>query len=403
LEAVIREVLDLLIRWIHVIAGILWIGNSMLFNWLDRNLEPREGAPEGFQGEMWMVHSGGFYQVEKKLLPPGQLPERLHWFKWQNGATWISGICLLAVVYYMGGAAYMLDPSVSNIGLGAAIALGIAVLIGSWFIYDFIWSSPLGKKAPLAFVLSFTLLALLTYGLCHVLSGRAAYIHIGAMLGTLMTANVWLRILPAQDALIAETKAGEKQDPALGYRAKQRSIHNNYMTYPVIFIMISNHFPGTYSNPLAWLILVYLMLAGAGVRHFLNIRFTFKGWLAPIFAIIAALAVLLFFFFSRQAAPSTAPMAGAATVPFSEAHTIITQRCLSCHSQTPTDSTFTQAPQGIRFDTPEEIQAQAAAIKTMAVDSHTMPLGNKTNMTDSERAVLGAWLAAGAKINERFY
>src|SRR5205085_7742942 len=189
------------------------------------------------------------------------------------------GVALLIIVYYLGGAAYLIDPSVANISTGLAIAIGVSVLIGGWLVYDLLWRSPLGKNTPLAFAISFVLLIAVSYGLTHVLSGRAAYIHIGAMLGTLMTANVWFYVVPSQRELVAATRAGLPQDPALSYRAKLRSIHNNYMTFPVLFIMVSNHFPGAYSNPLNWLILAILMTGGALVRHFMNIRFSYGPWL----------------------------------------------------------------------------------------------------------------------------
>jgi uncharacterized membrane protein len=274
-ESTIRELLDLFVRWTHVIAGIMWIGNSLLFNWLDRNLRPVDPPQEGVQGKIWLLHSGAFYEVEKKLLPPGfPYPAKVHWFMFQNLTTWVSGICLLIIVYYMGGAALMIDPSVANISAGLAIGVGAGVLIGGWLVYDLLWRSPIGKRTSLAFAISFFLLIGVSYGLTHVLSGRAAYIHIGALLGTLMTANVWFYVVPSQRELVAATRAGLPQDPALSYRAKERSIHNNYMTFPVLFIMVSNHFPSTYGSALNWLILAILMVGSAAVRHFLNIRFT---------------------------------------------------------------------------------------------------------------------------------
>ena len=202
MNATLHELLDLFVRWTHVIAGIMWIGNSLLFNWLDRNLKPFDEQGEESFGKIWMLHSGAFYEVEKKLLPPGMpYPSKVHWFMFQNLTTWLSGIGLLIIVYYMGGAAYMLDPSVSSIGTGAAIALGVSVLVGGWLVYDLLWKSPLGKNTPVAFAISFALLLVLSYGLTRVLSGRAAYIHIGALLGTLMTANVWFYVVPSQRKL----------------------------------------------------------------------------------------------------------------------------------------------------------------------------------------------------------
>ncbi|HEX5690076.1 MAG TPA: urate hydroxylase PuuD, partial [Roseiflexaceae bacterium] len=236
MESTVRELLDLFVRWVHVIAGIMWIGNSLLFNWLDRNLRPVEPPVEGVQGKIWLLHSGAFYEVEKKLLPAGTpYPDKVHWFMFQNLTTWVSGIMLLVIVYYLGGAAFMIDPNVAQLSAGTAIAIGVGTLIGGWLVYDFLWRSPLGQNTPLAFAISFALLIGLSYALTHLLSGRAAYIHIGALLGTLMTANVWFYVVPSQRELVAATRAGQAQDPALSLRAKQRSIHNNYMTFPVLF------------------------------------------------------------------------------------------------------------------------------------------------------------------------
>src|SRR3954454_4720656 len=358
LESTVRELLDLFVRWTHVIAGIMWIGNSLLFNWLDRNLRPLEQPKEGVQGKIWLLHSGAFYEVKKKLLPPGQpYPEKVHWFMFQNLTTWVSGISLLIIVYYLGGAAYMVDPGVANISLGTAIAIGVAVIIGSWFVYDLLWRSPIGKNTPLAFAISFVLLIGVSYGLTHVLSGRAAYIHVGAMLGTLMTANVWFYVVPSQRELVAATKAGKAQDPALSYRAKQRSIHNNYMTFPVLFIMISNHFPSTYGNHLNWIILGILMLGSATVRHFMNIRFTYHGWLRGAVA-AGLLGIAIVYALIAQGKGSIRANPRAAPVPFAAAQAVIDRRCLPCHSAKPTDNQFTVAPAGVMFDTPEQIKAR---------------------------------------------
>jgi uncharacterized membrane protein len=398
LESTVRELLDLFVRWVHVIAGIMWIGNSLLFNWLDRNLRSVEPPKEGVQGKIWLLHSGAFYEVEKKLLPSGMpYPEKVHWFIFQNLTTWVSGICLLVIVYYMGGAAYMVDPNVASISAGAAIAIGVGVLVGGWLVYDTLWRSPIGKNTPLAFAISFALLIGVSYGLTRVLSGRAAYIHVGALLGTLMTANVWFYVVPSQRELVAATKAGLPQDPALSYRAKQRSIHNNYMTFPVLFIMISNHFPSTYGNTLNWLILAVLMVGSAAVRHFMNIRFTYGGWLRLATATTLLTVALVFVLVARARAPSSAA-AGGAPVAFAEARAVINQRCLVCHSANPTDSQFTTAPAGVMFDTPDQIKGRADRILERAVISKTMPFGNKTGMTAEERALLGRWIEQGASL-----
>lgn len=388
----LHELLDLVIRWTHLIAGIMWIGNSMLFNWLDRNLERPPDSPAGFEGRIWMVHSGGFYDVVKKQLEPAQLPKTLHWFKWQNFSTWASGIFLLLVVYYLGDSALLVDAG-SGLGRGTAIALGLGSVIGSWVAYDLIWRSPLSRRPFAAAAISFALLGGLVYGLVHALSGRAAYMHVGVALGTIMTGNVWMIILPSQRELVAATAAGRAQDPALGKRAKQRSIHNNYMTFPLLFIMISNHFPSTYGSRVGFLVLAVLMVGGALVRHFMNIRFHYSGWF-PAAAATAVLTLGALYALTRPQTVSVRPEQGS----FAAAHEVIKRRCVACHSSTPTDEVWRVAPSGVVFDTPAQIQAMAARIRARAVDNKTMPLGNKTGMTDEERAVLGAWFERGARL-----
>jgi uncharacterized membrane protein len=392
MEATIRELVDILLRWVHVIAGIMWIGNSLLFNWLDRNLKRDPDASDLSFGKIWLLHSGAFYEAEKKLLAPNQMPDqKIHWFMFQNLTTWVSGILMLILVYYMGGAAYMIDPNIAQISSTIAIAIGIATLVGGWLIYDLIWRTKL--STPLAFGLSFACLLVLCYGLTQVLSGRAAYIHIGAMLGTLMTGNVWFYVVPSQRELVAATMAGKPQDPALSHRAKQRSIHNNYMTFPVLFIMISNHYPSTYGHTLNWLILIVLMVGSALVRHFMNIRFSYGAWLrgavaAGLLAVAVVFALLLRTNMVTQAATA---------VSFTEANTIIQSRCISCHSLTPSDPRFPAPPGGVMFNTPEQIQARIDKIR-LQVLNRTMPLANKTNMTEAERLKLIQWIDQGAPL-----
>lgn len=396
MDTTIRELLDLLVRWVHVIAGIMWIGNSLLFNWLDRVLTRDDTRHAESFGKTWLLHSGAFYEVEKTLLPPGKVPSPLHWFMFQNLTTWVSGVFLLVLVYYMGGAAYMVDANVSPISPGAAVALGVATLVGGWFVYDLLWRSPLGKSPPAASALSLVLLVAVTYGLTQVLSGRAAYIHIGALLGTLMTGNVWLYIVPSQRGLVAATRAGQPQDPALSQRAKLRSIHNNYMTFPVIFIMISNHYPSTFASELSWLILTVLMVGGALVRHGMNVRFHTRRWL-PLTAAagllsLAAAGVLM-------ARPWEAPAATAGPASFAEVQAVIERRCVTCHAAQPTDPLFTAPPGGVMLTTAEEIKAHADEILVQVVEAKAMPLGNRTGMTDEERALVARWLAAGAPLD----
>lgn len=399
-----HEFLDLLIRWVHLIAGIMWIGNSMLFNWLDRNLEKAAGRENevGYEGKMWMVHSGGFYEVEKRQLSPGQMPATLHWFKWQNFTAWASGIALLVVVYYMNGGAYLIDPQVRALGLPQAIAFSVLSLVLPFTVYHLMWRT-IGKAAPtLAGLVSVATLLGVTYALTQMFSGRAAYLHVGVLLGTVMTGNVWMVIVPSQRKLVAATESGQEQDYALNQRAKQRSIHNNYLTFPLLFIMLSNHFPSATGHPLNWLVLIAVMVGGAGVRHYMNIRYLGGGkelatgaWLAPAIA-CGAFAVAGLLVITRIQIHSGPQVKG--TVTFARAQEILVQRCMTCHSQQPTDDVFKVAPNGIVFDSPENVVQLKDRIYDRAVRQRTMPLVNKTQMSDMERAELGAWISQGAKL-----
>ncbi len=392
MDPVITDWLDLGLRWIHFIAGISWIGTSFYFIWLDGHLTAPERAREGVEGELWMVHSGGFYQVERRKIGPGQMPNTLHWFKWEAALTWISGVLLLTLVYYLSGGLYLVDPAVSSIDAGTATAVAIGLLVVSWFVYDLLWQSRLGRDdGTLATVTSFILLAGVVFGLCRLLSGRAAYIHVGAMLGTLMVANVWLRILPAQQQMIDATRAGTEPDFTLGIRAKRRSVHNSYMTFPVLFIMLSSHYPATYGHKLNWLVLDLLILVGAGARHVMIARGGSSNWvLAPVAGALVAL-------FALTASPRTAALTGS-HVSFAAVRAVVNQRCVPCHSAYPLDPTFGTAPVGVSFDTPESIKRLAERIRVRAVLSQTMPLGNKTGMTQEERDLLRRWLDEGAPL-----
>jgi uncharacterized membrane protein len=383
---------NLLIRWTHFIAGIAWIGSSFYFIWLDRAMAPSQARP-GVEGDLWMVHSGGFYQVEKRRPGPGEVPAVLHWFKWEAMLTWISGIALLILVFYLSGA-YLLDPTVSRISRGVGIGLGIGLVLFSWPVYDGLWRSPLTRRPAVASAVSIVLLAAVAFVACRFLSGRAAFMHVGALLGTIMVANVWERILPAQRQMIAATQAGQPADFTLGERAKQRSIHNSYMTFPLLFIMLSNHFPATYASPLSWLVLLLLFVAGAAVRHAMIGRGASSRWaLIP-----AALALAGAVFLSAPKGAAASRSAEGAAPAFAEVRAIIGQRCLPCHSQYQTDRLFGPAPGGITFDTPESIARVAERIRARAVETKTMPPANKTGMTEQERDVLARWITVGAPL-----
>ncbi len=387
----LEELVDLLLRWFHVVAGILWIGNSMLFNWLDRNLvTPASKAHQpGFQGEIWMVHSGGFYEVEKRQLAPGQLPAQLHWFKWQNGLTWISGIFLLMVVYYLHAAAFMVDKQVADLTPATAVYVGIGVIVGSWFVYDVVWRT-MGKLPRWPTLLTLLLLGGVTYLLAMTLSGRAAYMHVGVVIGTIMTGNVWTVILPSQRALVAATESGKEQDAALGLRAKQRSIHNNYLTFPLIFIMVSNHFPSTWGDNHNWIVLLVIMAASVGVRYGMNLRYSHPGW----YAMVGLSLVLGLFTLVRLTTASTPPFDHSPTVSFATVDGILGNRCRTCHSARPTDE-LAKSTNGVVFDTPEQIASLKLRIRARAVELKNMPVLNKTAITEAERELLRRWIDQG--------
>ena len=381
---------NLLLRWAHFIAGIAWIGSSFYFIWLDRALtKPAQSRP-GVEGDLWMVHSGGFYQVEKRRPGPGEVPPVLHWFKWEAMLTWITGIALLVLVFYLSGA-YLLDPGVSRIGRLPATALGIGLLVFSWPIYDGLWRSPLGARPVIAAVVSLVLLTALTVVVCRLLSGRAAFMHVGAVLGTIMVANVWERIIPAQEQMLAATRAGQPADFTLGERAKQRSVHNSYMTFPLLFIMLSNHFPATYASAVNWLVLLLLFVAGAAVRHAMIGRGASSRWALVPAGLALAGAMLL-------STPKGSAQPADSVPAFAVVRAVIAQRCLPCHSLFQSDRSFGPVPGGVTFDTPESIVRLAERIRVRAIETKTMPVANKTGMTDAERALLARWIQVGAPL-----
>lgn len=388
---------NLLLRWTHFIAGIAWIGSSFYFIWLDRALTEPVQTRAGLEGDLWMVHSGGFYQVEKRRPGPGEIPPVLHWFKYEALFTWITGISLLVLVYYLSGA-YLLDPAVSRIGRGTASLVGIGVLVIGWLSYDLLWRSPLALKRGVAGAISLVALFAVTFGLCRLLSGRAAFMHVGSLLGTIMVANVWARILPAQQQMLDATRAGRPADFTLGERAKQRSVHNSYITFPLLFIMISNHFPATYSGPRNWLVLSLFFVAGAAVRHaMIGTRPPAKPALWALAPATLALAGAMILATPRVAAHG--PSLAADAVPsFATVRAVVAQRCQPCHSRFQLDRSFGPTPGGVSFDTPESIQQLAERIRVRAVETKTMPPANKTQITDAERELLGRWTRGGAPL-----
>jgi uncharacterized membrane protein len=389
------EWLNLLLRWLHVIAGIAWIGTSFYFVFVDNALERpkrREDADQGVGGELWEVHGGGFYRVQKYRVAPPVLPETLHWFKWEAYTTWLSGFALMIVLYYLRADTYLVDREVADLGEGAAIALSIGLLAIAWIVYDVLARALWRQELALAAAV-FAFVVASAYVASQLFSGRAAYLQVGAMIGTMMVGNVLFNIIPAHRKLIAAKEAGREPDPTPGVEAKVRSVHNNYLTLPVVLAMISNHFPWTYGHEHGWLVLVALMVIGAWVRHFFNVRHTGRNvWAIPATAAVATVA--LAFVIAPDDGGGRAGSDGGSDVSFAEVERIVERRCASCHSDNPTLTG--SAPQGVTFDTPEEIAAQADRIEGQAVDSNAMPPGNVTGMTDEERELLARWIAQGA-------
>ncbi len=396
MEAFIHEWANLLVRWLHLIVGIAWIGASFYFNWLENNLE-RQGKTGGIAGDLWAVHGGGFYYLQKFEVAPPKLPETLHWFKWEAYTTWMTGVALLIVVYYYNAQSMLIDSSVADLAPWQAIAIGIGTLIVSWFVYDGLCKSPLAKQPKLLALVGFALLVLLSWGLTEVFSGRGAYIHVGAAIGTCMVANVFRVIIPSQKALVRAMETGQEPDGRLGKNALLRSRHNNYLTLPVLFIMISNHFPSTYAHEWNWAILAALMVISAGVRHYFNIRHLpeKKVWILPV-AAIATVALMLV---TSPMMKSEAPREGAtgAAVAWADVESVIHTRCSSCHAAEPQFPGYASPPAGVVLETREQIEARKADINRVTVQSNYMPIGNLTGMTEEERALLGDWVRFGSQ------
>ncbi len=396
MQAYLLDWLNLLVRWFHMITGIAWIGASFYFVWLDNHLlAPKEksAADKGVSGELWAVHGGGFYNAQKYEVAPATLPEPLHWFKWEAYTTWISGFFLLCLMYYVGAEVYLIDRNVADIGKVAAIAIGIGSLAGGWLVYDLLCKSPLGKNDAVLGGVLFVLTVAAAWGLCQVFSGRGAYIHFGAMLGTIMVANVFFIIIPGQKELVRAKLEGREPDPIHGLRGKQRSVHNTYFTLPVLFTMIGSHYAMTYGHARNWLILAAFAFAGATIRVYFVSRH--KGRASPLPAIAGVASLAIVAFAIAPASRSTGTAAAAPAEEFGRVSAIVQARCAVCHAQSPTQPGFAVAPKGVMLDTPDRIATQALQINQQ-VSSRVMPLANLTGMTDAEREAIAQWFGHGA-------
>ncbi len=385
---------ELLVRWTHVIAGIAWIGSSFYFIALDASLRHAPHLDRRVKGETWQVHGGGFYQMQKFVVVPEFMPDELTWFKWEAYTTWIFGFLLLVLVYYLHPSVYLIDPSVLDITPYDAVVVGVASLVAGWVVYDQLCKSWIGQDTMRLALVGFVLLVVTAFGYTHVFSGRGAFIHVGALVGTIMVGNVFLLIIPNQRIVVRELIAGRTPDPALGEAAKQRSIHNNYLTLPVVFTMLSNHYAFVYTGRWSWLVLAAVFVASFLVRHWFN---TMHTGAKPDWRLWPAAAVPMIF-----AAGLTwlgQPRVGAATgrVTFADVQGIITARCAVCHQAHPDFMGITEAPKGIMLDSPSRIVALAPQIYQQAVVTRAMPLANLTHITEAQRQQIAAWVQQGAK------
>lgn len=393
LESHMMEWLNIVIRLMHITFGIAWIGASFYFVFLENALNRTENVRDELAGNLWAVHGGGFYYVEKYKIAPKEIPKHLHWFKYEAYFTWLSGFCLLFVVYYFNASALLIDKNVLDITATEGILIGIGSFVVAWLIYDFLCKSRLIKNQLLFSIIGFLILILFAVFYCQVFSSRAAYIHFGAMIGGIMVANVFFVIIPAQKAMVQAAKMGLPLDPILGKNALTRSLHNNYFTLPVLFVMVSNHFPSTFGYEYPWLILAIISLGAAGVKHYLNLKEKkqLNVWILPVSVVILLAACFV-------SAPNTDPYACKTEVSFEEVNTIIQKRCVQCHSATPTDDVYKVAPNGVMYDTPEDIVKKKDLIIQRVVLTKTMPQNNKTNITEEERNMIRCWVDQGAKL-----
>jgi uncharacterized membrane protein len=389
-EGHLLEWLNIVVRVMHFTFGIAWIGASFYFVFLENSLNRTDNIRDELAGNLWAVHGGGFYYLEKYKVAPRSIPKHLHWFKYEAYFTWISGFALLFIVYYFNASAMMIDPAVMTLTTAQAVAISAGSFVVAWLIYDLLCKSSLVQRPLLFSLTGLALLFAFAWGYSQLFSGRAAFIHFGAMIGSIMVANVFFVIIPAQKSMVKAAKRGELPDAARGQQALRRSIHNNYFTFPVLFVMVSNHFPSTFGNRYQWLVLGAISLGAAGIKHWLNLREQgrLSLWIMP-----ASVIILLAVAYATAPPPSNA---SCREVGFAEVNMIIQKRCVSCHSSRPTDPVYTAPPNGVKYDTPLEITAKKELILQRVVLTRTMPQNNKTNMTPEERDLIRCWIEQGA-------
>jgi uncharacterized membrane protein len=393
MESYIVDWLNLLVRWLHFITGIAWIGSSFYFIWLDNHLEaPTDSADDakGVGGEIWSVHGGGFYHAQKYRVAPTVLPETLHWFKWEAYSTWLSGMALLALVYWYGAEVYLIDASIADISAPAAIGIAVAFIVGGWLVYDLLCKTPLGNNEAAFGAVLLLLVSLLAWGLCQLFGGRGAYIHFGVVLGTIMVANVFFVIIPGQRKMVEAAARGEAPDPAHALRAKQRSVHNTYFTLPVLFVMTSNHYAMTYGHEFNWAILIAISLAGALIRVYFVARHKGSASLLPVIVAVLLLAGVAALIAPRDSGAMDTEVA------FSDVRVVVQHRCTTCHASVPTHPAFPAAPAGVVLETDAQILAEAQRIHQQTVVTRVMPIGNLTGISEQEREIIDHWYQQGA-------
>ncbi len=403
--AIAWDWLTFAVRWLHVITGIAWIGSSFYFVALDLGLRQRPGLPVGAYGEEWQVHGGGFYHIQKYLVAPENMPEHLTWFKWESYVTWLSGFGMLALVYYAGADLYLIEPSVLDVSKPTAIAISLASLAFGWLAYDTICRSPLGKDNTRLMVLLYFVLVAVAWGYTQLFTGRAAYLHLGAFTATIMSANVFFIIIPNQKKVVTDLIAGRTPDPALGRQAKQRSTHNNYLTLPVLFLMLSNHYPLAFGTEYNWIIASLVFLMGVTIRHWFNTRHARKGSPTWTWLVTALLFVVIMWLSTvpkvlsegGEARAATAGEAVVASADFSKVRDTVLGRCSMCHAREPGWEGIIVPPKGVVLESDADIVAHAREIYLQAGRSHAMPPANVTGATEKERQLLASWYETAVK------
>ena len=398
--AISMEWVSFAARWFHVITAIAWIGSSFYFIALDLGLHKHDNLPKGAAGDEWQVHGGGFYHIQKYMIAPEKMPENLVWFKWEAYSTWLSGFVLLALVYYLGAELYLVDPNVLDISPTTGILISLASIGLGWVVYDLLCKSPIGNNNTRLMILLYFVLVAMAWGYTQIFTGRAAFLHLGAFTGTIMSANVFFIIIPNQKKVVADLLAGKSPDPALGMQAKQRSTHNNYLTLPVIFLMLSNHAPLAFATEFNWVIASLVFLMGVTIRHYFNTKHARKGdpiwtWLVTVilFIIIMWLSTVpkVLVGEDQNAALTNYEQKFASAQHFEQVRDTVLGRCSMCHASEPVWDGIIAAPKGVLLETDAQIAKNAKAIYLQSGRSHAMPPANITFMEESERKAVVQW------------